>query len=284
VLQPKFLPSEAIDSIENNKCTAIYTLPNITRAIIQHKTFSRSRTASLRTGLTIGTAEDVRLAAEILAAPHICNVYGLTETYGNCCVTWNDAPLDQRLNGQGPPLPGFTLRIVDPDSRHALKPGTVGEIEVSGRITPGYAGESGDRYNAATKTADGFFITGDLGFLDDDGHFHFVGRNTELIKTGGINVSPVEIETVLQQHDKISEAVVIGATSVEQGQEIVAFIVTRDGFQLDDANLRTYCRERMSTYKVPNTFVFVDSMPVTPTGKLSRKDLKAKWFSKHAAT
>ena len=228
VLQGQFAAGAAIEQIEGHHCTAIYTLPNITRAIIQHPDFHTRRTRSLRTGLTIGTPDDVRLAAEVLAAPSICNVYGLTETYGNCCVTWSDAPLEERTTCQGPPLPGFKLQIVDPESRAPLATGSAGEVEVSGYISPGYAGESGNLYNASMHTVDGYFRTGDVGYLDSQNSFHFVGRNNEMIKTAGINVSPAEVELILQQHPAIAEAAVVGVASIERGEDIVAFAVKKN--------------------------------------------------------
>jgi fatty-acyl-CoA synthase len=282
VLLPKFGPAEALDAIERHQCTAIYTLPNMTRAIVRHPDFDRKRTASLRTGLTIGTPADVRLTAEQLAAPFICNVYGLTETYGNCSVTWSDAPLVERLNGQGPLLPGFQMRIGEPEIRQLVAAGSVGEVEVSGYIVPGYTGESGEIYNAASRTADGYFRTGDLGYLDVEGHFHFVSRDSEMIKTGGINVSPAEIESVFQEHWAVADAVVIGIDDVDRGQEVVAFIVLNPGMEPTEQDLLDYCKTRMSAYKVPRRLVKVDGFPVTATGKVFRKALKNHWMERYA--
>ena len=104
---------EALDLIERHRCTALYTLPAITAALISHPSFRPERTASLRTGLTIGAPQDIRTAANVLGAREICNVYGQTETYGNCCVTWHHWPLERRAACQGPPLPSVTIRIVD---------------------------------------------------------------------------------------------------------------------------------------------------------------------------
>ena len=282
VLQGQFAAGAAIEQIERHRCTAIYTLPNITRAIIQHPDFDKRRTLSLRTGLTIGTADDVRLAAEALAAPAICNVYGLTETYGNCCVTWSDAPLEERTTGQGPPLPGFKLRIVDPESRAPLAPGSAGEVEVCGYISPGYSGESGNLYNNSMRTADQYFRTGDVGYLNSKNILHFVGRNNEMIKTGGINVSPAEVELTLQRHPAIAEAAVVGVASIERGEDVVAFVV-RKTEHLSKDELDEYCRSRMSAYKAPRHFVFVEALPTTGTGKISRKELVLKWANEHAS-
>ena len=110
VLQERFEAGEWIGLVERHRCTAAYTLPSITGAVLRHPEFAPERVASLRTGLMIGSPEEVRIAAERLGAAEICNIYGSTETYGNCCVTPHDWRLDRRMKGQGPPLPGMRLR------------------------------------------------------------------------------------------------------------------------------------------------------------------------------
>lgn len=283
VLQGRFVAREAIELIERHRCTAIYTLPNITRGIVEQPDFDRSRTSSLRTGLTIGTSHEVRVAAEQLAAPLICNLYGLTETYGNCCVTPSTASLDYRIACQGPPLPGFTIRIVDPESGLELPTGAVGAIEVSGYIMPGYGGESAQFNDERTFTKDGFFRTGDLGSLDESGAMHFHGRNTDMIKAGGINVSPAEIEELLLGHPDVAQVIVVGVPAQEQGEEIVAFVVPARGKRLTSHELDVYCRARVSTYKIPSHFSIRDVLPTTTTGKISRRELKAIWADQSAA-
>jgi fatty-acyl-CoA synthase len=131
VLQGRFEPGEAIDLIERHRCTALYTLPAITSAIISHPSFRRERVSSLRTGLTIGAPQDVVTAATVLGAAEICNVYGQTESYGNCCVTPHDWPLERRAACQGPPLPGVQVRIVDGETGAELPPGQEGHCHVN---------------------------------------------------------------------------------------------------------------------------------------------------------
>jgi fatty-acyl-CoA synthase len=207
VLQTRFEPGEWLGLIERHRCTAVYTLPSMTGAVLRHAEFRRERVKSLRTGLMIGSPEEVRIAAEELGAERICNIYGSTETYGNCCVTPCDWPLDRRMHSQGPPLPGVTLRIVDAESGRVLPAGEPGAVEIAGYVTPGYAGASA-AHNAAAFTPDGYFRTGDRGLLDEDGDFQFVARDADIIKRAGINVSPAEIETLLLQHPGVGQAAV----------------------------------------------------------------------------
>jgi fatty-acyl-CoA synthase len=273
VLQPRFEPGGWLDLIERGCCTAVYTLPSMTGAALRHPEFRRDRTRTLRTGLMIGSPEEVRIAAEELGVPNICNIYGATETYGNCAVTPSNWPLDRRMASQGPPLPGMRIRIVDPDTGRVLPPGEAGAIEIAGHITPGYCGASAE-HNATAFTADGYFRTGDLALLDDAGNFRFVARGSDIIKRAGINVSPAEIETLLLRHRAVVQAAVVGAPAGELGEAIVAFVVLGPGLEATGAGLRDHCRALASSYKVPDRIEICAALPVTETGKLFRRGLK----------
>lgn len=278
VLQGLFEPGEALRLIETERCTSIYTLPNITHALVEHRDFRPERTRSLRTGLTIGLPEDVRLVADVLGAREVCNIYGSTETYGNCCVTPHTLPLDVRLACQGPPLPGMTIRIVDPESGGPLPAGQIGEVEVSGYVTPGYIGDPEE--SAGAFTHDGFLRTGDMGWLDEEGMFHFFARAKEMIKTGGINVSPLEVEEFLSTHAAVEQAAVVGGPDPVRGEVVVAFVVLRPGAGATPEDLREYCRRNIASYKAPALVVISETLPKTDTGKLARRELKS--WAEHA--
>jgi fatty-acyl-CoA synthase len=138
------------------------------------------------------------MTIEALGAAELCNVYGSTETYGNCAVTDADDQLALRLHSQGLPLPGMTIRAVDPVTRRPLPQGEIGELAVRGYITPGYY--RAPELDAEAFDRDGYFLTGDLGTVEADGRIRFRGRLKEMIKTGGVNVAPLEVEHVLLQH------------------------------------------------------------------------------------
>lgn len=273
VLQGKFDPGEAIDLIEKHRCTALYTLPAITSAIISHPNFSPARTASLRTGLTIGAPQDIIAAARVLGASEICNVYGQTESYGNCSVTPHDWPLERRAHCQGPPLPGVTIRIVHPETGAVLPHDEPGLIEVRGYIMRGYVGASASQ-TAEALTADGFFRTGDMGLLTETGDVRFIGRTTEMIKKGGINISPSEVEDVLMRHPAVAQAGVVGVPDPQQGERLAAFVVPKPGAAPSREELAAHCRALASRYKVPDFIELRDALPVTVTGKLLRRELK----------
>lgn len=282
VLQEAFEANTALELIERERCTAAYTLPNMTSALIGDPSFDPSRTRSLRTGLTIGGTEDVRRAAEVLGAREICNIYGSTETYGNCAVTPADLPLATRTTSQGPPLPGFEIRIRDPDSRAELPAGAVGEIVVRGHLTRGYLEQDGVSVDPVVD-GDGWYRTGDLASLDADGLLHFAARATEMIKTGGINVAPKEVEELVAMYPGVHEVAVVGAPDPAAGQVVAAYVVPEAGATVDPAALRAWCAERVANFKVPRRVTIVDELPKTVTGKLARRVLEARAAEEAAA-
>ena len=273
VLQERFEAGEAMDLIEHERCTVVYATPNMVRAIAEHPSYRPERLASLRTGVTIGTPEQVRLLAD-LGAREICNVYGLTETYANCTVTDAHDPLELRAVSVGRPLPGFELAIEDPETRRRLPAGEVGEIKVRGYVTCGY-------YRAEDKNREafddeGWFLTGDLGRLDASGRLHFRGRLKEMVKTGGINVAPVEVEEVLMSHPGVEQAYVVGLPDAERDEIVVAVVVPRAGAELDEAALRAHCAGALAAYKRPRRYRLIGAgeLPLTTTGKVRKLGMK----------
>lgn len=165
------------------------------------------------------------------------------------------------------------MRFRDPDSGQLLPTGSTGFLEVKGYVTPGYSGHS-SQLNAETFTKDGFYRTGDIGRLDADGSFVFVGRNSEMIKRAGINVSPAEIEDVLQRCDGVGLAAVVGVPDAERGEVIVAYVTPKDGEALQHDALADHCRTYLSKYKIPDRIEIASELPLTPTGKLQRNEVK----------
>lgn len=269
VLQAAFEPEEAVDLIDKHACTAIYTLPNMTGAILGAAGFRPERVASLRTGLTLGSEAEFLQAAQVLGAERICNIYGGTETYGNCCVTPCEWPLERRATGQGPPLPGVRVRIADPDTGELLPAGSVGEIQVIGYVTRGYLDDASGA--GAAFGEDGWFRSGDLGWLDEENTIHFSSRATEMIKTGGINVAPREVEEFLSMHPDVHQAAVVGAPDDRLAEVVVAFVVPRPGATPSSDELRSFCAQRIAAYKVPSRVHVVEELPMTDTGKLARR-------------
>ncbi len=273
VLQARFEAGEALRLIEQHGCTSIYTLPGMTDSMVRHPEFRRERTATLRRGMTIGSPQDVIKAAEILGAVDICNIYGSSETGGNCCVTQHDWPLERRANCQGQKLPGVELRIVHEETGDVRGAGEPGLLEVRGPyVMRGYVGASA-HHNAATFTSDGWYRTGDIGAIAAGGDFVFLGRATEMIKRAGINISPAEVEDILMQHPAVAQAGVVGVPSAK-GESIVAFVMLRGDASPTPDELARHCRSIASGYKVPDRFEIMEALPATATGKLMRRELQ----------
>jgi fatty-acyl-CoA synthase len=274
VLQESFEPAEAIALIERERCSVYYGMVNMARALLEHPAHPGRRLGAMRTGLTIGPPEDIALTMRALGADKLCNVYGSTETYGNCAVTDAEDPLPLRLASQGLPLPGMTIRAVDPVTRLPLRQGETGELAVSGHITPGYY--RAPELDAEAFDQEGFFLTGDLGSIDADGRVYFRGRLKEMIKTGGVNVAPLEVEQILLQHPDVVQAHVVGVPDAAKGEAVAAAIELRPGAAAGTAELVGFCRERLASYKVPTRLVIraAAEFPRTATGKIHKPGLK----------
>src|SRR5262245_10320979 len=248
VLQERLEPGAALALIERERCTVYYGTPNIAQALIEHPDRPRRDLSSLRTGAAIGAPSAMQMVMD-LGAREICNVYGLTECYGNCSVTDAHDPAEIRRTTVGYPLPGMEIRVVDRETRRPLPPGEVGEILVRGHLTPGYYRDP--ERNAASFDPEGFLLTGDLGFVGDDGRLRFRGRLKEMVKTGGINVAPLEVEEVLMGHPAVEQAYVVGLPDPRREEILVAVVVLKPDQQAEPDALRALCKDALAAYKVP---------------------------------
>lgn len=270
VLQEHFSAAAAAEKFKRERVTAAYLLPTMVDALTGEVADQVRAVTSLRTGLTIGRPDVIDRIVTDLGIDGICNIYGSTETYGNCCVTDYRAPLERRRVTQGKPLPGVEIRIVDADNR-VLPPGEPGEAQVRGRLTPGYLGN--DAATAAAFTGDGWYRTGDRLTLEPDGAVAFVDRTGDMIKTSGINVSPAEVEGFLADHPGVREVLVVGAPHPSREEVAVAFVVPSDPALTAD-ELTSHAKKSIAGYKVPWLTVLVENLPRTGTGKLVRRNLR----------
>jgi fatty-acyl-CoA synthase len=274
VLQERFEAEEAVRLIATERCTVYYGMSHMVYAMLSTPAWQQYDTRSLRTGLTIGTPEEIALTMHALGVRDICNVYGATETYGNATVTDAHESETLRLHSQGRPLPGMQLRIVHPETRVVLPAGEVGEILVAGYVTPGYYRDPEN--NARAFDAEGYFCTGDLGRLDAEGRLYFCGRLKDLIKSGGINISPLEVEAYLMTHPKVKQAYVVGLPDTVKGEVPVAAVELQDGEVMSAEQLQGFCRDHIASYKIPTRVIFLgpDEFPRTSTGKVQKPGLR----------
>ena len=271
VLQHQFDAGEALEIIERERCTGTYAMANMVLALFNHPDRARRDLSALRTGLTL--PESVPLMIE-MGATEVVSAFGLTESYGNSNVCDGRDPLELRSTTAGPPLPGNEVVIADPESHAPLPQGETGEIKIRGYIVDGYWNDP--ESTARSFDDEGFLLTGDLGRLDERGYLQFRGRLKEMIKTGGMNVAPAEVEQVLRAHPAVDQAIVVGIPDPVRDEILAAAIVPTPGAAVTARELDAYCRAEMARYKVPSRFAFLgsDDVPLTDTGKVSKRALQ----------
>lgn len=271
VLAPRFDPELTLKKIQDERCTVMYTQPNIVHAIYNYPDRKRYDISSLRTGMC--RPEVIDLLVE-MGATEFSTTYGLTEGYGNSCASDGRAPLDTRRTSSGFPLANTMLEIVDPATRRPLPPGSLGEVRVKGYVTSGYYKDP-ERTREAIDD-EGWLYTGDLAVLDEGG-FRFKCRLKELIKTGGINVTPSEVEELLLLFPGVLQAVVVGLPDAVREEIVAAIVVPRSGHHFTAGNLVSHCKELAAAYKVPRFIYITDSasVPLTDTGKVSKRHVQA---------
>jgi fatty-acyl-CoA synthase len=272
VLQDHFEAKAALRLIAGTGCTALYGTPNMLGALLADPARQADDLARVRKCATIGTPEQMRrMIAEL--ASLTCQIYGMTETYGNCAVTDATDPAELRATTVGLPLDGQRIRIADPETGGTLAPGEVGEIRVKGHVMLGYYRDPAR--TAAAFDADGWLLTGDLGFFGPDGRLRFRGRLKEMVKSGGINIAPAEVEEVLQTHPDVASAYVVGLPDAVRDEILAAVIIPRDGTAPAPEALAAHCATALAAYKVPRVWRIVTetALPLTVTGKVQKNRL-----------
>ena len=277
VLQESFDAAEALRLIEEEKCTLYYGTANMAQALLEHPDHARRDLSSLRSGASAGSPEQF-MRAVTLGAKGVCNPFGLTESYGFCFVTDCEDPLERRQTTVGRILPGFEAKVVSPDTGVPLAPGETGELRIRGHVTPGYYKQP--EISAKTLDEEGYFRTGDLVSIDKEGYMQFHGRLKEMLKTGGINVSPAEVEAVLTAYPGVALAHVVGVADPVRDEIVAAVIVPKPGAMLKADEIIAYCKTNMAAFKVPRLVCFAqeEDVPLTTTGKVQKNKISAKFF------
>ena len=272
VLQGAFEAGEALETIERTRATVYYGTGNMSRALLDHPAFARARVASLKKGNAGLGYEYKRLTLIELGITGAVPAYGLTETYGNAAVGRHDDPLEVKLATDGAALPGMEIRIVDPETGEARPADEIGLVLIRGHVTPGYLDNPEE--TAKVLRPDGFFDTGDLGSIDADGRFRFHARLKDVIKSGGINISPIEVEQLLATHPNVRDAHVVGVADLWRGELIVAFVDPIN--PVAEPALKAFVKDKAAAFKVPHHIFFRDeaNLPRLATGKIAKVALR----------
>jgi acyl-CoA synthetase (AMP-forming)/AMP-acid ligase II len=273
VLQEQFEPASALALIEKHRATVHYGVPTVFITELREIEDSDYDLSSLRTGIVAGAPVTDELVRRIRAelCPDVCVAYSLTETASTVSITRPSDPDDKQVFTVGRPLNGVDLRIFDFDGS-ILPEESLGEIGVRGPgVMKGYYRQPGETSQAFDK--DGFFQTGDLGMLDEEGYLHIVGRRKELIIRGGFNVYPREVEDRLHAHPAVMDVAVVGVPHEVLGEVVCACIVPVEGAIITGEEIKEWCRGALADFKVPDLVRFFDTFPLTGSGKVRRVEL-----------
>ena len=267
-----FDPLKTLQALEQERCTALYGVPTMFIAQLDHPEFDKFDVSSLRTGIMAGSPcpiEVMRQVIDRMGAHQMTIAYGQTEHSPVITQTLTTDSIERRVSTVGAVLPGVEARIVDPESGEILGPGVQGELQArSSMVMQGY-------YNMPEATAsaiddEGWLHTGDLAEVDEDGYYKITGRLKDMIIRGGENVYPREIEEFLYTHPKISDVQVIGVPDERFGEEVMAWVTLKPGESADTEEIREFCRGKIAHFKVPRYVKVTTEFPMTVTGKIQK--------------
>jgi long-chain acyl-CoA synthetase len=270
-LIPRFEPAKALEIIERDEVTVFEGVPTMYGAMLHEPSREERDTSSLQLCASGGASLPVELLRSFEEAfgCKILEGYGLSET--SPVASFNHPDRERKPGSIGTPIEGVEMKLVDDDGQDVAE-GEVGEIAIKGHnVMKGYWNQ-----DEATREAikDGWFHTGDMAKMDEDGYFFIVDRKKDLIIRGGYNVYPREVEEVLYEHPAIREAAVIGVPHDDLGEEVGAAVVLKDGEDVEADDLKAYVKENVAAYKYPRQVWFVDELPKGPTGKILKREIE----------
>ncbi|RWZ59834.1 long-chain-fatty-acid--CoA ligase [Halobacillus fulvus] len=272
ILMPKFEPEDVLKVIEKQRPTLFPGAPTIYIALLNHPDLKKYDLSSIEACIS-GSAPlpvEVQERFEEVTGGKLVEGYGLTETSP---VTHSNLVWGHRQSGSiGIPWPDTDAKIFRMESDEEAPFGEIGEIVVKGpQVMRGYWNRPEE--TAQVLSEDGWFRTGDMGYMNEDGYFFVVDRKKDMIIAGGYNIYPREVEEVLYEHSEVQEAVIVGIPDPYRGETVKAFIVKKQGSDITEDELNEYCRKNMAAYKVPRIYEFRDELPKTAVGKILRRKL-----------
>ena len=275
VLEDRFEPRAALQTIQDEGCTTAYLMPVMLEKILAQPDFKSFDLTRLRTGTVVTNDPDVMArAVNELGMRGLYSTYGMSELSSVVLRSSSSDTLDVKQHSHGRPMPDIEVRVADPDSNERLPPGGEGEIQIRGyNVMPGYYKKPAE--TAAAFTSDGWFKTGDAGIERDDGNFRFISRLKDGYKYNGFNVSTLEVEAALRRHPDIAAAAVVGVPDPTSGELGIAFVVAREGRTIDGRAVTEFLKPVLAAYKRPQRIVVLGELPLTAgTGKVQTRRLK----------
>ena len=271
-----FEPEAVLATVQAERCTSLYGVPTMFIAEMEHPNFAKTDFASLRTGIMAGSPCPIEVMRRVQKEMHMDEVticYGMTETSPVSTQSKVDDPLEKRVATVGCVHPNIEIKIVDPSTSKVLPRGAVGEL-----CTRGYSVMLGywDDLHSTRQAIDGarWMHSGDLATMDADGYVNIVGRIKDMVMRGGENIYPREVEEFLFTKPEIADVQVIGVPDVKYGEELMAWVKLRPGASITGEELRSFCKGKIATYKIPRYWKFVDAFPMTVTGKIQKYKMR----------
>ncbi|GGX77732.1 AMP-binding protein [Litchfieldella qijiaojingensis] len=265
-----------LSAVAEEKATALYGVPTMFIAELEHPCFTDFDLSTLRTGIMAGSICPIEIMRQVIDKMHMQGVticYGMTETSPVSFQTQTDAPLEKRVTTVGTIHPHLEVKLIDPSTGALVPRGERGEL-----CTRGYSVMLGywENEEATAKAIDhaGWMHTGDLATMDEEGYVAIVGRIKDMIIRGGENIYPREIEEFLYTHPAISDVQVIGVPDEKYGEEVMAWVKLVEGETLDEESLKAFCKGQIAHYKIPRYVKFVDTFPMTVTGKIQKYKMR----------
>lgn len=273
---PAFSPAKSLDCIHREKITAFHGVPTMFIAMLGHPDFEKTDFSHMRTGIMAGSPCPIKVMNEVIEKMHmdeICITYGQTEASPGTTMSKTTDSIDVRVNTVGGAMFGVECKIVDPETGEELPDNVDGEFCAKGyNIMKGYY--KMPEATAAVIDADGWLHSGDLARRDENGNFKITGRIKDMIIRGGENIYPKEIEDFIYTHPKVSDVQVIGVPDKDYGEEIMAWVVLREGETLTEEEVKEFVRSHMAKHKTPRYVHFCDSFPMNAAGKILKYKMR----------
>ncbi|MFA9379560.1 MAG: AMP-binding protein [Acetanaerobacterium sp.] len=277
-----FNPVAVLSALQNEQCTAVHGVPTMFIAMLEHPDFKKYTFPRLRTGIMAGSPCPVKVMQQVVDEMNMSEItiaYGQTEASPVCTQTTTDDSIEKRVSTVGRVLPFVEAKVVDPETGETLGADEQGEFCARGyNIMKGYY-KMGEATSAAID-ADGWLHTGDLAQVDEHGYYKITGRLKDMIIRGGENIYPKEIEEFLYTHPAVKDVQVIGTPSKKYGEEVMACIILRKGTSLTEEEIKDFVCASMARHKVPSHVAFVDSFPMTASGKIQKFKMR-EWAVEH---
>jgi fatty-acyl-CoA synthase len=271
-----FDPLKVLQTIEKERCTAVHGVPTMFIAELEHPEFPRFDLTSLRSGIMAGSPCPIEVMKRVIRDMHASEItiaYGQTESSPVITQTRTDDPIELRVATVGRALPDVEVKIVDIETGATLPPGKQGELCTRGYLVmKGYYKMPEETAKAIDK--DNWLHTGDLAVMDENGYCKITGRIKNMIIRGGENIYPREIEEFLYTHPNISDVQVYGVPDRKYGEQVMAAVILKKGVTMTEDEVREFCKGKIANYKIPRYVKFVDSYPMTASGKIQKFKLR----------